>query len=350
MPFPQRRVFPQDDPTLCVTFFTCRGTGVAGSADLEEAYPSAVRYLDAQDGLRYELVWLDNGSEQRVLDDFVSRGAQLDRLLRNPTNEGLFRAVNDVWFRGRGCRAPYVLSLEDDRVARPGRSWRLPHVQLSIQLLQHAGDGVLGVRLKREWSDDAVAAAQPEGGGGGAPRWLSVPGEGTRPALRYTTHCFAPASKLVWGSFTMAAVVYDRERLRARVGLFAEGAPHDEMPYDYSEGQYAVRAGLAGGCTARPDFDDACPDDDAGASSSDAAPCHDIFLERRPPRPRDLSETDWFFWGTPLHPQNRTGAATTTTTTSAPTTTAAPASAASSSSGSSSSSGGSSSSSSSSSS
>ena len=314
VPFPQRRVFPEDDPSLCVTFFTCHGTGVAGSADLEETYPSAVRYLDSQDGLRYELVWLDNGSEQRVLDDFVSRGAQLDRLLRNPTNEGLFRAVNDVWFRGRGCRAPYVLSLEDDRVARPGRSWRLPHAQLSIRLLQHAGDSVLGVRLKREWSDDAVAAAQP-GGGSGAPRWLSVPGEGTRPALRYTTHCFAPASNLVWGSFTMAAVVYDRERLRARVGLFAEGEPHDEMPYDYSEGQYAVRAGLGGGCTARPDFDDACADD-ADTSAERAAPCHDVFLERRPPRPRDLSETDWFFWGTQLHPRNRTATTASTATAS----------------------------------
>jgi len=36
-----------------------------------------------------------------------------------------------------------------------------------------------------------------------------------------------------------------------------EGRPHDEIPYDYSEGQYAVRCALAGLCTARPHFAEA---------------------------------------------------------------------------------------------
>ena len=104
------------------------GTGIAGVADLQTTYPAAVTYLEAQ-AVRYELVWLDNGSEREVLDGFVRRGAQLDKLLHNPTNQGLFHATNDAWFRGRGCRAPYVLSLEDDRVPRPGVAWR---VQCSV--------------------------------------------------------------------------------------------------------------------------------------------------------------------------------------------------------------------------
>ena len=35
--------------------------------------------------------------------------------------------------------------------------------------------------------------------------------------------------------------MYDRERLRRRVGLLY-GEPHDEMPWEYGEGNYAVRA------------------------------------------------------------------------------------------------------------
>ena len=229
---PQRARFPEDSPELCVTFFTCVGTGIAGVADLQTTYPAAVTYLEAQ-AVRYELVWLDNGSERAVLDGFVRRGAQLDKLLHNPTNRGLFHAANDVWFRGRGCRAPYVLSLEDDRVPRPGVTWRVPHLRHSLAILQAEGDGVLGVRLKHEWSDARVARANPPR----TPRWRTAPsGE-----VRYLTHCFAPASGLVWGSFSMAGVVYDRLRLLRRVGLFSEGPPHDGMAYDYAEGQYAVR-------------------------------------------------------------------------------------------------------------
>ena len=286
---PKRARFPEDSPELCITFFTCVGTGIAGVADLQTTYPAAVLYLEAQ-AVRYELVWLDNGSERDVLDDFVQRGAQLDKLLHNPTNQGLFHAANDAWFRGRGCRAPYVLSLEDDRVPRPGVAWRVPHLRHSLAILQAAGDGVLGVRLKHEWSDARIAKANPPR----TPLWRTAPsGEAGAPPVRYTTHCFAPSSGFVWGSFTMAGVVYDRLRLLRRVGLFREGPPHDGMAYDYAEGQYAVRAGLAQGCTARPRFEDACAEPEAGAAAgaaaeaaaeAEAAACHDIFIELRQTR------------------------------------------------------------------
>ena len=45
---PQRGRFPEDSPELCVTFFTCVGTGIAGVADLQTTYPAAVLYLEAQ--------------------------------------------------------------------------------------------------------------------------------------------------------------------------------------------------------------------------------------------------------------------------------------------------------------
>ena len=102
--FPVRAVFPEGSPQVCVTFFTCAGTGISGAADLQYAYPAAVTFLDAQRNtrgaatlpLRYELVWLDNGSEEGMQEAFIRRGAQFERVLRNPTNQGLFRAVNDV--------------------------------------------------------------------------------------------------------------------------------------------------------------------------------------------------------------------------------------------------------------
>ena len=108
----------------------------------------------------------------------------------------------------------------------------------------------------------------------------------------------------------MAAILYDRERLRDRVGELMEGPPWDELPYDYAEGQYAVRAGLAGLCTARPFLMDACsPPDVRNAPLADAplaepppvgTPCHQVFIERRPPRERDLERFELFFFNTSM--------------------------------------------------
>ena len=231
--FPTRSSFPEAQPELCVTFFTCIGTNVAGTIDLERTYPAAVVFLEAQrslDGtdvaLRYELVWLDNGGDSSVPAEFEARGAQFDQILRNPTNEGLFRAVNDVWFRGRGCRAPYVISLEDDRVPRPDViSWHLPdktraaHLALAVGVLR-LDPSIVGTRLKREWSDEVVAMTP---GNDGTRR--SAPMQ-TREGLRYRRHCMDLESGVVWGAFSMAAVVYDRVRLMERVGLLLEGPPH----------------------------------------------------------------------------------------------------------------------------
>ena len=329
--FVQRSVFPEPAPAVCVTFFTCLGNDVDGTADLQYTYASAISYLEEQRAafleekgsrLPYELVWVDNGGDSNAHAAFLARGAQFEVARRNPTNEGLFRAVNDVWFRGHGCRARYVLSLEDDRVPRPDLLGSpQPHLALSIELLQH--DATLaGVRLKDEWSDDVVSRAQeqalatanmpvPAAALAGAARYVPPLRQQPGARLRYARHCMALSSGFVWGSFSMAAVVYDRERLLTTVGELREGAPWDEMPYDYAEGQYAVRVGLAGLCTARPAFDDACstldhdnrplrqpPPPGSGVAGSDVAgsgPCHQIFLERRTPHRRDLDDYRWFF-------------------------------------------------------
>ena len=316
--FPTRAVFPEPSPQLCVTFFTCVGTGVDGTTDLEHTYTAAVSYLDASLAasastgtpaadrrLRYELVWVDNGGSADEHGRFIARGAQFEVAQRNPTNEGLFRAVNDAWFRGRGCRAPYVLSLEDDRVPRPdlavggGGS----HLALAIGLLQHDAN-VVGVRLKDEWSDGPISQTAAAELGTALPTYTTAAG-----GLRYMRHCMALTSGYVWGAFSMAAVLYDRARLLHSVGMLMEGGPWDEMAYDYAEGQYAVRVGLAGLCTARPFLEGACSTLDIdnmplAHAPPPGTPCHQIFIERRAPRERSLERYEWFFHRTELQQES----------------------------------------------
>jgi hypothetical protein len=82
--FPQRLVYPEIDPLVCVTFFTCDGNGVAGTVDLRHTYPAAVTYLEAQASitrsnmqpLRYELIWVDNGGTAEEHSALLSHGAQ----------------------------------------------------------------------------------------------------------------------------------------------------------------------------------------------------------------------------------------------------------------------------------
>ena len=247
--FPRRTTFPEPAPVLCVTFFSCIGTNVSGTEDLQHTYAFAVQYFEKQRALseaaaaqisplRYEFVWVDNGGSEDEHARFLGRGAQFEVARRNPTNEGLFRAVNDAWFRGLGCRAPYVLSLEDDRVPRPDHLFgSIPHLVPAMELL--ASDPALsGVRLKNEWSDELIAqATAAELGYTPEPRAAPSSPRG----LRYLRHCMVLSSGYVWGSFSMAAVVYDRERLRSRVGLLMEGGEYDAMPYDYAEGSYTPR-------------------------------------------------------------------------------------------------------------
>eukprot|EP01050_Picozoa_sp_SAG11_P024956 SAG11_NODE_5475_length_1550_cov_7.393522_2_plen_149_part_00 len=133
--------------------------------------------------------------------------------------------------------------------------------------------------------------------------------------------------------------------------LYGEISMGEAMPWEYGEGNYAVRVGLpphlggGGLCTARAHFSDAChnaieevyaeddnDDDEADdeeegvaertrrrrhrrrrrknrnqvAERAEKELCHRIFEEQRPKTERELSEYDWFFWGTALHSHNRT--------------------------------------------
>lgn len=118
-------------------------------------------------------------------------------------------------------------------------------------------------------------------------------------------------------------MLYDRHRLLQRVGKFYGDdtiTPANDaaasMPWEYGEGNYAVRCGLpiehggGGLSTALPHWEDTCPRDvsDTGANGQQQH-CHSVFEELRPKTERDLSDYHWFLWGTLLHPANASFAA-----------------------------------------
>jgi hypothetical protein len=191
----RRRVFPEVEPQLCVTLISYESATVKLDG-LAAVYDRVVRYLDEQvaaelgsDGrlapLRYELLWLDNASSEgerarfraqrpqvpppvgrwcravavyhhcpkptRCCTVVCSIGAegtrtQIERVLLRPSNLGLYGAMNEAWFGPEGCRAPYVLSVEDDWLVR-SQPWELPHIALAAALLR-SDDTLSGVRLK----------------------------------------------------------------------------------------------------------------------------------------------------------------------------------------------------------
>ena len=118
-------------------------------------------------------------------------------------------------------------------------------------------------------------------------------------------------------------MLYDRHRLLQRVGQFygsdASAAPADDgavsMPWEYGEGNYAVRCGLpiehgGGGLgTALPHWEDTCSRGHSTVGGKSQQHCHSVFEELRPKTERDLSDYRWFLWGTVLHPDNTSSAA-----------------------------------------
>ena len=91
---------------------------------------------------------------------------------------------------------------------------RLQHLARAIRLLEE-DEQLGGVRLKNEFSDGKIAAAAAAALGRPVP-WQRPRGGG---GAGYQRHCMELSSGFVWGSFSMAAVLYDRERLQSRVGL-----------------------------------------------------------------------------------------------------------------------------------
>jgi hypothetical protein len=179
---------------------------------LDRVYVDAISYLDAQmvragDGkqpgvtsaaLRYEVVWVDNGSSDSERKGFRGKMPELERTVLFSRNVGLYGAMNAAWFGHGGCTAPYVLSLEDDWVPKqpPRGRWSRHHIRDCLDILRSDKD-IGGVRLKDDWTDEVIPMSPWHGGG----------------ALRmYRTQVTDLTNGMVWGSFTTVSRIKTHEQ------------------------------------------------------------------------------------------------------------------------------------------
>jgi hypothetical protein len=167
-PFPRRAVYPQLEPDICVVLISYESDQVKLDG-LDRVYSDAIDFFDSQQRptasnspasalpqlLRYEVVWVDNGSSDVERAKFQTKRPELERTVLLSRNVGLYGAMNAAWFDKSGCSAPYVLSLEDDWVPRRRGGWRPTHIRDSIELLRH-DPTVGGVRLKDDWTDTRI--------------------------------------------------------------------------------------------------------------------------------------------------------------------------------------------------
>jgi hypothetical protein len=95
--------------------------------------------------INYELVLVDNDSGKAQTHQ-ICNDLPLDKVTLFRDNEGLASGLNALLFGS--CRAPYVLTVEDDWLARV-EEWRsdLPVIEMAMNVLRQ-DDNVLEVWLR----------------------------------------------------------------------------------------------------------------------------------------------------------------------------------------------------------
>eukprot|EP00899_Mesostigma_viride_P007579 jgi/Mesvir1/16822/Mv15181-RA.1 len=319
-PVAVRAVFPQKNPDVCLSFISSVKRSLAV---LWTTYQSVVTYMERDTMVtRYEMVWFDNGSPATEIERFLQRGPQLEAQQHSPENLGFAYAINQVYF-GTLCSVRYVLNFEDDWRPHPtpppgpsgspqgGRgAWQVDHVKVALDILKQ-DVRVSGVRLKTEFTDLPPYAFSEEaftvqGYQGSHSSHAKVP-----PTFEYKLQCLNVAlTNAIWGAFTSAAAVYDRERLWKAAGELY-GVPGDGFPgggFFLSEANYATRVGVSGLCTAHVHFQEACGTAALERGDADGTfVCHNIIehtgqLSDFVPETGRQQDLDivWFFYGTPV--------------------------------------------------
>ena len=280
---------------------------------LRRTFSAVVEHLETSEPtLRYEIAWVDNGSDEGELEQLGS-DIQVEHKVWNAENVGLGGALNTIY--NDLCTAPYVLTLEEDWLYNPG-----PLPLLTSRPLAEA------IALLREDADAMQEGALPQHGQVYArlPKERPILGVVLRPETfdqfiptpvmmheyiggvdgtisRYRRYCMNTASGTVWGSYTNGAAVYDRARLLSLGRM--HGQPGDGFLDQYSEANFAFRAGRAF-CTAVPILRKGC---------HDATGCNAIFEHigggAKSTGHSHISKKDhanhakWIFYGTGLHSQ-----------------------------------------------
>ena len=229
-------------PTLCVCVLSYKRLDL-----LRVTLTSIVTHLETVErGLAYEIVWVDNGSDDaerhRLHNEFA-----FEKALMLGSNYGMAYGFNTLFFRL--CSAPYFLTLEEDWEwvgAHHGVGQSALHDSISV--LRH-DPSVSGVFLRPDTFDQfltrsawrrapraapgtspsspsatsATSATVDSGGrmADGTNAKRAAGGNGDAPGsdeVEYATYCLDRSATYLWGPYSNGPSVYDRSRLARLVG------------------------------------------------------------------------------------------------------------------------------------
>lgn len=273
----QRRSFSQTNhhqqhPHICLAFLSC-----CDRIDLlNHTLAATIRHMeeDEPDSLRYEIAWVDNGSDPTMTQTIVD-SYQIEHALRLPENMGLAYGMNLLIFNL--CKAPYILLLEEDwlyldHIVAPQTEERKRAVATSLALLEgldaqnltsYDERNVMGVFLRHETYETFLKFPLMDD-------WETLPNMNILKTLGginkdveeeddkgqvmtngeliadidYRIFCGDTTMQggTIWGSFTNGAGLYRRRDLMKIGRMYGE--PGDAFHDRYIEGNYAFRAAM----------------------------------------------------------------------------------------------------------
>ena len=120
---------PEIIPQVCAAFLSC-GRPLL----LKRAVVSFISYMrNNEPNITYEIALLENGSGGDILQ-LITDIVKIDILIIARFNIGIAAGLNALF---GSCRSPFILSLEEDWVARSEWPKHLPAIQMSIDILNH---------------------------------------------------------------------------------------------------------------------------------------------------------------------------------------------------------------------
>jgi hypothetical protein len=222
--------------------------------------------------LRYEIAWVDNGSDPEKTAQ-IADSHQIEHALTLPENMGLAYGMNLLI--SNLCTAPYILLLEEDwlyldELIAPQTPERKRAIATSVALIENLarnnltaydGRNVMGVFLRHESYETFLTF--PHADVWETREQVDIPKE-LPSSKQPTEQCKDDASseysliadvdyrifcgdtgiqrETIWGSYTNGAGLYKRADLMAIGRMYGE--PGDAFHDRYVEGNYAYRAAL----------------------------------------------------------------------------------------------------------
>jgi hypothetical protein len=267
-----RSSYPETEPQICLAFLSCcQRTDL-----LNHTLAAAIRHMEEDEPsfLKYEIAWVDNGSDKDKTSEIVDN-YQIEHAQTLPQNMGLAYGMNLLIFNL--CTAPYILLLEEDwlyldELVAPQTPERKRSIATSIALIENMarhnmtafdGRNVMGVFLRHEsyetflnfphadvWERREQVDIQKElPSSKSNPQQCDAPDgeqrmESTIADIDYRIFCAETGlqNQNIWGSYTNGAGLYKRADLMTIGRMYGE--PGDTFHDRYTEGNYAYRAAL----------------------------------------------------------------------------------------------------------